>query len=333
MNPKEISMNDRTSFHAGERAAQQRAGETDIADYNIAMVGDTVVSRARPFIAGQLMAVLGSIDESGKLWASMLFGKPGFVHTDDGTSIVIDVPGNERDPADPVWANMVHNKDLGMLFIELGSRHRYRINGAISRLDEDGVEVLVREAFPNCPKYIQRRRLHLLGKPGLPGQTARGTVMRGVVADIVRRADTLFVASRHAETGADVSHRGGGVGFIHIVNDTTLRIPDFVGNSMFNTLGNLTIDPRAGVCIPDFAQGQLLQLTGTATVRWDQDDPEDETGGTGRYWEFKIDNWILRDSFQQLKWEYLDASSFNPPVQNGLNETKKRLMDLAGNLD
>jgi predicted pyridoxine 5'-phosphate oxidase superfamily flavin-nucleotide-binding protein len=302
------------SFHPGERAVQASAGETAMADRNIVVMKDTVVPGARPFIAKQFMAVLGSIDASGKVWASLIFGKPGFVHTIDGTSIVIDVPENERDQADPVWTNMQQNKDLGMLFIELGSRRRYRVNGVVQRLDENGAEVAIREAYPNCPKYIQRRHLRRLGEPRLPGQVAYGTVLRGTVEDIIRRADTLFVASRHAEMGADASHRGGGAGFIRIVDETTLRIPDFAGNSLFNTLGNFTIDSRAGLCIPDFAQGQLLQLTGTASVQADQEDPENETGGTGRYWEFKVDKWILRDTLQPLEWEYLDASPFNPPV-------------------
>jgi hypothetical protein len=156
--------------------------------------------------------------------------------------------------------------------------------------------------------------LRQIGEARLPVSSAHGTVLRGIVDTIVREADTIFVASRHAETGADASHRGGGAGFIKIVDETTLRIPDFIGNSLFNTFGNFEIDPRAGLCIPDFVHGQLLQLTGKTTVLWDQDDPAGATGGTRRFWEFKVESWILRDTPQQLEWEYLDASPFNPPV-------------------
>ena len=39
-----------------------------------------------------------------------------------------------------------------------------------------------------------------------------------------------------------------------------------------------------------------------------------EAGGTKRYWEFKVARWILRDTPQQVEWEYLDASPFNPAV-------------------
>lgn len=312
-------MKQQHGFHAGERTIQQLAGETAIADRNSAVMADTVIAGARPFIAKQFMAVLASSDAQGKVWASLVFGKPGFLHTDSGQSILIDLPEKERDLADPLWSNLASADhaaapDVGMLFIELGSRRRYRVNGSLRHLDACGAEVAIREAYPNCPKHIQRRQLRRLGEAALPVQAAHGTVLRGTVEAIVRQADTVFVASRHAGSGADASHRGGHPGFVTMVDDTTLRIPDYSGNSLFNTLGNFEADPHAGLCIPDFAHGQLLQLTGTASVHWQQDDPGNETGGTGRYWEFKVDNWILRDTPQPLEWEYLDASPFNPPV-------------------
>lgn len=309
-------MNDKNSFHSGERAVQECAGEAAIADRNIAVLTDIVIAGARPFIAKQFMVVLGSIDAAGSVWASVVFGKPGFLHTDTGSTISIDVPGKERDPSDPLWENIAQHADLGMLFIELGSRRRYRVNGAVQRLDAQGVEIAIREAYPNCPKYIQRRHLRQLGEMRLPVPSAHGTLLRGSVETIVREADTIFVASRHAETGADASHRGGLPGFIKVVDESTLRIPDFNGNSLFNTFGNFEVDPRAGLCIPDFVHGQLLQLTGKAKVFWKQDDPSGATGGTKRFWEFKVESWILRDTPQQLEWEYLDASPFNPPAQS-----------------
>lgn len=307
-------MSSQDSFHAGERAVQALAGETAIADRNIVVLTDTVIAGARPFIAKQFMVVLSSTDGAGRVWSSLLFGKPGFLHTETGSSIVVSVTDKERDLSDPLWGNIARNPALGMLFIELGSRRRYRVNGTVTQLDNQGLEVTIREAYPNCPKYIQRRQLRQLGEPRLPVQTAQGTVLRGLVEDIIRQADTIFVASRHPDKGADASHRGGNAGFVQIVDDSTLRIPDFHGNSLFNTLGNFHADPRAGLCIPDFANGQLLQLTGRASLQWDQPDPDNQTGGTGRYWEFQVEEWILRDTPQQLAWEYLDASPFNPSL-------------------
>ena len=308
-------MGDTMAFHDGERTVQALAGETAIANRNVAMLSDTVIGGARPFIAKQFMAVLATTDGDGDAWASVVFGEPGFLHTDDGRSITIDTPLEERDRGDPAWRNMAAGADVGMLFIELGSRRRYRVNGTVLRIDARGAEVAILEAYPNCPKYIQRRHLR---QPGEAWQKPRatnasgGTKLGGAVADIVTQADTLFVASRHAEAGADASHRGGHPGFVTLVDDTTLRIPDYRGNSMFNTLGNIEADGGAGICIIDFAHGRVLQLTGTAAVLWNQPDPAGETGGTRRYWEFRVRHWILRDLPHALEWDYGDTSPFNP---------------------
>lgn len=288
-------MSKKNEFHDGERRVQERAGEAAVARRNHAMLADTVIGGARPFIARQCMVALASIDAAGRVWSSLVFGQPGFVHTADGSTIEMDISASARDADGPLWGNLAAGADLGMLFIELGTRRRYRVNGTIARLDDTGVELRIREAYPNCPKYIQRRELRQLGAPRLPVTSASGAVLRGTVKQIVRRADTVFVASYHPDSGADASHRGGAAGFVNVADEATLRIPDFPGNSMFNTLGNFEIDPRAGLCIPDFDGGQLLQLTGSVTLQWDQDDPAQETGGTARFWEFKVERWLLRD--------------------------------------
>jgi predicted pyridoxine 5'-phosphate oxidase superfamily flavin-nucleotide-binding protein len=310
-------MSEHSKFHRGERVIQERAGETAQADRNISALTDTVIDRARTFIGKQSMAVVASVNADGGVCASVLFGQPGFAHTDTGKSIVLAMPAEERDETDAFWANVGLNPSIGMLFIELGSRRRYRVNGNLASIDAAGIEVGVVEAYPNCPKYIQRRNLRAVGRRGTSNASAQGSLIEGKIIGIVRHADTLFVGSYHPELGADVSHRGGAPGFITILNETTLRIPDYPGNCLFNTFGNFEVNPRAGLCIPDFPGNRLLQLSGEVVLHWDMPDPEGQTGGTLRFWDFKIDRYVVRDTPQQLEWEYLDPSSFNMPVAVG----------------
>ncbi|HYG31972.1 MAG TPA: pyridoxamine 5'-phosphate oxidase family protein [Methylophilaceae bacterium] len=307
-------MQTRFNFHLGERAVQTRAGEAAIADRNGVVIADTILGGARPFIEKQFMVVVTSVDAEGAVWSSVLYGPPGFARAASATAIAIDVPANRRDTADPIWTNIEANPTVGMLFIELGSRRRYRINGRVERNDEQGIEIAVREAYPNCPKYIQRRHLRKIDNEFSRGDVVSGSTISGTAVVLIRAADTMFVASHNAETGADASHRGGHPGFVQIVDVRTLRIPDYGGNSLFNTLGNIELDPHTGLCIPDFEGQQLLQLTGCARLLWDQDDPHNLTGGTRRFWEFEVERWILRSVPQQLEWEYLDASPFNLPT-------------------
>lgn len=302
------------SFHPGERAVQQRAGEAAIADRNGTVIGDTILGGARPFIGKQFMVVLASVDAHGAVWSSVLYGQPGFTRADSATVVTIDVSAGRRAESDPFWANIRTNPAVGMLFIELGTRRRYRINGTVQRNDADGIDIVVREAYPNCPKFIQRRHLKALGDELERDGVATGAAIGGSVGNLIRGADTVFVASHNPETGADASHRGGNPGFVQIVGERTLRIPDYTGNSLFNTFGNFELDTHVGLCIPDFECQRLLQISGRARLLWDQDDPANLTGGTGRFWEIDVDSWILRQVPQRLEWEYLDASPFNLPT-------------------
>lgn len=129
-------------------------------------------------------------------------------------------------------------------------------------------------------------------------------------------ADTLFVASAHPTRGVDTSHRGGNPGFVEILNDQSLRIPDYTGNSMFNTLGNLVVNPQAGLLFLDFDRNRTLQLTGQATIQWHLERSLDTTGGTYRYWDFAIEQWLETELPQLLHWEFLDYSPHNPIVGN-----------------
>ncbi len=70
------------------------------------------------------------------------------------------------------------------------------------------------------------------------------------------------------EHGADASHRGGFPGFLQ-VEGNRLVWPDYAGNMMYNTLGNIAAHPWAGIVVPDFSTGGVLQLTGRAEILWD----------------------------------------------------------------
>lgn len=300
------------SFHPGELAAQTCAGQSAIANRNLSMLTKTVVPGARSFLEQQYMVVVGVADSAGRPWASILFGRLGFIHSHDGTAVQIDLKESERDPEDPFWFVLTDKSELGMLFIELTTRRRYRVNGTVSRLDKQGLEVGIREAYPNCPKYIQRRRLESIGDIALPSKSSGGMALQDGICSIIDKADTIFVASHHSTSGADASHRGGNPGFVRIIDDKTLLIPEFHGNSLFNTLGNFKIDARAGLCIPDFANSALLQLTGKAEVLWNVSDPTNQTGGTGRFWKFEIQNWTLRSTPRSLEWAFDEASPYIP---------------------
>ncbi|MCE9682658.1 pyridoxamine 5'-phosphate oxidase family protein [Halomonas sp. M5N1S15] len=86
------------------------------------------------------------------------------------------------------------------------------------------------------------------------------------VRRIVESADTFFIASRAASpleggsAGIDASHRGGRPGFLDTNDDGSLSFPDFSGNRMFNTLGNIESDGRVALFVPDFETAEAAGL-------------------------------------------------------------------------
>lgn len=305
-------MSTATTFHEGELAVQQRAGATAQGQNSGRLIADTIIPGAIKFVKKQPLLVIGSVDEKNSLWTSILVGHPGFMVAEP-QSIDVDLRHVLRITTDPLWTNMQHNPQLGLLVIDLRSRARLRINGLLEFSTDNQLHVVVEQAYPNCPQYIQRRNYRPSGdeESSTEPTAQRGTFLSSEQRRWISGADTFFVSSERPSHGVDASHRGGNPGFIQVLSASQLRIPDYAGNGMFNTLGNFAINPRAGLIIPDFESGRTLQLTGHAEILWDNDDPENTTGGTKRYWDFTIDRWVETANALPGSVEFLDYSPHN----------------------
>lgn len=123
---------------------------------------------------------------------------------------------------------------------------------------------------------------------------------------LIRRSDTFFIATANAH-GADMSHRGGRPGFVRADASGTIAWPDFQGNNLFNTIGNLTADARAGLLFIDFERGDLLQLSGRVEVIWDG--PErDGFAGAKRLLRFFTERHLFRQGRMPLRWRLCEVS-------------------------
>ncbi len=98
---------------------------------------------------------------------------------------------------------------------------------------------------------------------------------------------------------------------MQVLDAQMLRVPDYPGNSMFNTLGNFVVNPQGGLVFWDFANYRMLQLVGWTELRWGLDDAQ-PTGGTKRYWDFTVTAWREADLPHTLDWEFLDYSPHHP---------------------
>jgi uncharacterized protein len=216
--------------------------------------------------------------------------------------------------SDIFYKNIEETPQMGSLFIELATRRRFKING-ISTIHADTIDVQIQEAYPNCPKYIQKRVVSLSDNFMETTPTIfHGKQLGNSEKDWISEADTFFVGSQSEEGKLDVNHRGGKSGFVAVLDNFTLKIPDYRGNSMFNTFGNIFQNPNVGLLFIDFENGHTLQLTGKAELLFDQISEIDlqKTGGTGRFWFFKTEKWVRTENHHKVDWEFLDYSPFNP---------------------
>jgi predicted pyridoxine 5'-phosphate oxidase superfamily flavin-nucleotide-binding protein len=286
-------------FHAGEIEIQTRLGVRADAERVGGIVASEIPAAFRPMLRGQRMAVAASLDERGRPWASLLTGPGGFIQAiDDHLLRLAVVPPLDQ----PLTANLRSRPELGLLVIDPRTRRRLRFNGR-GLLTPDGVFLLVDEVYGNCPKYIQKRRL--VGDSAASAVTVRrSTSLDARTRALVARSDTFFIASAHPGGGADASHRGGRPGFVRVLDDTTLEFPDYPGNNMFNTLGNLLGHPRAGLLFVDFEKGDLVQLTGRARVLW-------EPATAVRV---AIEEVLETPGASSLRFELVEPSPVNPPL-------------------
>jgi len=290
-------------YHRGEIAVQELAGERSQAVLNGRVFSSVIPAPARSFVGQQSCVAIGWRDAAGNPWASLAVGEPGFASSDlDGTTVTIRAADSLIQPAS-FHDDVLVSGAVGMLVIDLATRRRLRVNGVVERSTARDLRVAVEQAFPNCPKYIQRRER--VEAATLVPPATRGLGAPDQLQSWLTRTDTAFVASIGPDGSLDCSHRGGRRGYMRLDGDTVV-VPDYPGNSMFCSLGNMMVEPRAGLVLVDFDARQQLHLSGEVSV---------EMARTGRAWTLRPREWVVSPLPGATQWRLVDESPFNPPIE------------------
>ena len=279
-------------YHAGELAVQRRAGVTDRA-FGAESAMPPV---AREFLAEQPWIALGAEDEHGRVWASVLYGTPGFITTPAADVVRVAAAPLAGDPLAGALDGPV-----GGLALEPGTRRRMRLNGEAAT-DAGGTTIRLEQVYSNCPKYIATRVVEAVVARPSPARAAGSELDARAIA-LLAAADTAFVATRGPD-GVDVSHRGGRPGFLERVDERTIVWPDYQGNRMFNTLGNIEADGLCGLTVVDPEDGTTLSVSGRAEILWDRE----------RAVRLTVDAVVRLERAAPLRWR-LERPARNPPLQ------------------
>lgn len=234
---------------------------------------------ARP-IGHDLLMAASLVDAEHDPVVSALFGGGG----GDGSTKTSD-RRYQMDPADFASGG---GKVVSGLSIDLGTRDRVKlggrlVEGGVAREPgplgggEDGVAraevvVLVEEGLGNCPKYLNRRDIiAAVPEPRLVSDGALPLPAEAV--GLLGRADLFFLSTAAADGRTmDTNHRGGPPGFVRVMHNSAaeegvdLVYPEYSGNRLYQSLGNMHARPLVGVCVPDFGSGDVLYLTGETQI-------------------------------------------------------------------
>ena len=293
-------------FHEGEQRIQARLGvREEIEPWARRVVRPFLPDEHRAFYGQLPFLVLASRDSAGRPWATLLAEAPGFVSSPDPRHLdVAALPS----PGDALAGALRRGDDVGLLGIQLETRRRNRATGRVAERQEGRFTLTVDQSFGNCPQYITERHWRR-ADTGAPAPVAtRGSSLSHAQRRLIQRADTFFIATgfrgegEDPTFGMDASHRGGAPGFVQASSPRELVFPDYAGNNHFNTLGNLVMDPRAGLLFVDFERGDLLQLTGRARIDWNSPDVE-HAPGARRLVRFEVAEWVSIEGALPLRWE------------------------------
>lgn len=220
---------------------------------------------------------------------------------------------------------------MSALSIDLATRDRVKLMGRLAagvidpvpELGEGvgGVRLLmeVQESLGNCPKYLNKKAI----RPHVPSPSIRAEdatlPLSPAALDLLGRADLFFLSSFDGRS-MDTNHRGGPPGFVRVVSNNddddgvSIVYPEYSGNRLYNTLGNVHERPLVGLCVPDFATGDVLHLTGSARILVGADAarllPRTKLAVRIRVAAARL----VRDALP-FRGDVVDYSPYNPPVR------------------
>ncbi|WP_076420401.1 pyridoxamine 5'-phosphate oxidase family protein [Colwellia sp. UCD-KL20] len=308
-----------TSYHPGELAAQDKAGTRGAAAELAVGKRNSLNFSANhnAFLAAQAFAIISSVDlKSGCVWVTPLFGKEGDITAASEDKIAISancIPEND------ILNFIDSDTPLSLLAIDLTRRIRHRINGfslVSNQNTEPKLHLKVKEYSPNCPKYINRREIVYNANNTNPinrnAKREESTILTKADQEFIQSIDTLWIGSYAPDVGADCNHRGGKPGFIRVTSPSTIEWPEYRGNGMFFTSGNLELYDKAGVTLVNFETGSMIQMTGRAVVDWEHDGRYE---GASRAITFHIEQLIRTENVTNHRWKRLDYSPYNPAIK------------------
>ncbi|WP_299083092.1 pyridoxamine 5'-phosphate oxidase family protein [uncultured Ruegeria sp.] len=305
-------------FHAGELRLQNHAGmraKIDVMTQHL--MRDFIPDQHREFFEELEYIFLGTVDQRGLAHASIVTGSVGFASSPDPKTLIVRT-GPRQDIRE--FDALDIGQPVGVLGLDLSNRRRNRMHGRISAIDEMSININVVQSYGNCPKYINLREIAERNQSSGRIGITHTAMLAPVDADLIINADTFFIASYLRDgsnapyEGVDVNHRGGQAGFISVDTASQITIPDYKGNDLYNTFGNLLLNPKAALLFVDFETGDQLHIHGSASLIEDADKVS-RFPGAQKLLRVEITGVTRKTASTALIWRFIEASPVSPELR------------------
>lgn len=279
------------AWHEGEIAMAKAMRVPDMDNPTVPALSPQLANHARiaPLIA------IGTLDKQGRPWTTLWGGEKGI--SQPIAQGILGIRSQVVRQHDPVVEELVGKEGDGTvvreegvgrmvsgLTIDLETRKRTKlygrmVAGALSMREDEATEtqqhvaevqlvLKIEQSLGNCPKYLNKKHVELAeSNPGLVSDSPQ---LPQRALDLLSKADLFFLSSANHDQDMDTNHRGGPAGFVRIISNdpsgAVLCYPEYSGNRLYQTLGNLKVNPVVGICVPDFDTRDMLYLTGTTEI-------------------------------------------------------------------
>ena len=123
--------------------------------------------------------------------------------------------------------------------------------------------------MPDFYKETHRTLQQEFGTRGLADRLEQVTIAEEVAeegATFIQSQDKFFLSTLDDDGNPTVSHKGGAQGFVRVLNPTTLSFPNYDGNGMFLSMGNIAGQAKVGMLFIDFESPHRVRLQGSARL-------------------------------------------------------------------
>ncbi|KAF9359319.1 hypothetical protein BGX26_012604 [Mortierella sp. AD094] len=223
-----VSLYDR--WHSGERKIQDLMHVREAVQDQSSTSRPFLTTQMQEFVPGLNYFFIGTLDDQGRPWVSILTGPKGFLQSPNSKYLEIRTrltrhSEQTKAAADPIFSNLVRGETFkngkrmwGAVALDFSNRRRNKMNGVfypdgLLAVDEASGELqlrlIVEQSIGNCPKYITIREMKAPTRPESTNSNNAEDITTALEAirisspeigdqevAIIRQADCLFISSR-----------------------------------------------------------------------------------------------------------------------------------------